>query len=77
MLGEKRTSLGEESAEAVVGLSLLALLGQVTIGLVAKKSSLSIKFISRSDGITRNPIVIDMFLIDFTYLDTVLQTVQL
>lgn len=27
------TSLGEESAEAVVGVGLLALIGEVTIGL--------------------------------------------
>ena len=33
----QRTSLGEESAEAGVGVSLLALLGQVSIGLLSQR----------------------------------------
>lgn len=32
----QRTSLGEESAEAGVGVSLLAFLGQVSIGLLSQ-----------------------------------------
>ena len=37
----QRTSLREESAEAGVGVSLLAFLGQVSIGLLSHKGSVS------------------------------------
>ena len=62
----QRTSLREESAESVVGVLLLALLGEVSIGLFVIKISACNLFTIKG-GTICHP----------TYLNAVLETVEL
>jgi hypothetical protein len=58
----RRTSLGEEGAEAVIRLGRLALLGEITIGL-KESASVEVQWVTRREM--------------WTYLDTVFEAVKL
>lgn len=58
------TSLGEESAEALIGILSLALLGEVAIGLSGQVSTGDVAMSTKE-------------VVDVVYLDTVLEAVEL